>query len=105
MRRAKPRGKTGKAKVESEDQQESDFLSCMSRSVPVGWAGLGWAQRCEARAMSHACSWDRRSGLPRWVLFCCLFLSVLIMLWLSSCTLGTAPGPRPKFQVRSNHCG
>lgn len=70
VRRAKPRGRTGKAKVESEDQQESDFLSCMSR----------------------------RSGLPRWVLFCCLFLSVLIMLWLSCCTLGTTPGQRPKFQ-------
>ncbi|GAB1293251.1 Transmembrane protein 59-like [Apodemus speciosus] len=70
VRRPKPRGRTGKTKVESEDHQESDFLSCMSR----------------------------RSGLPRWVLFCCLFLSVLIMLWLSCCTLGTTPGQHPKFQ-------
>ncbi|XP_052018050.1 transmembrane protein 59-like [Apodemus sylvaticus] len=70
VRRAKPRGKIGKAKVESEDQPESDFLSCMSR----------------------------RSGLPRWVLVCCLFLSILIMLWLSCCTLGAAPGQRPKLQ-------
>lgn len=31
VRRAKPHLKTSKAKVESEDQQESDFLSCMSR--------------------------------------------------------------------------
>ncbi|XP_028642005.1 transmembrane protein 59-like isoform X3 [Grammomys surdaster] len=70
VRRAKPRVKTSRAKVESEDQQESDFLSCMSR----------------------------RSGLPRWVLFCCLFLSVLIMLWLSCCTLVTTPGQHLKFQ-------
>ncbi|XP_006252959.1 transmembrane protein 59-like isoform X1 [Rattus norvegicus] len=70
VRRAKPHLKTSKAKVESEDQQESDFLSCMSR----------------------------RSGLPRWVLFCCLFLSVLIILWLSCCTLVTTPGQHLKFQ-------
>ncbi|OBS64697.1 hypothetical protein A6R68_06752 [Neotoma lepida] len=70
VRRAKTRVKTSKVKVESEDQQENDFLSCMSR----------------------------RSGLPRWVLFCCLFLSVLVMLWLSCCTLVTTPGQHLKFQ-------
>lgn len=41
MRRAKTRVKPSKAKVESEDQEENDFFSCMSRWVPVGWAGLG----------------------------------------------------------------
>lgn len=41
----------------------------------------------------------RRSGLPRWILACCLFLSVLVMLWLSCSTLVTAPGQHLKFQV------
>ncbi|CAH6779728.1 transmembrane protein 59-like [Phodopus roborovskii] len=68
--RAKTRAKTSKVSVESEDQQENDLLSCMSR----------------------------RSGLPRWVLFCCLFLSILVMLWLSCCTLVTTPGQHLKFQ-------
>ncbi|MEJ1287918.1 transmembrane protein 59-like [Cricetulus griseus] len=36
VRRAKTRVKTSKAVVEPEDQQENDFLSCMSRWVPVG---------------------------------------------------------------------
>ncbi|CAO2612571.1 Transmembrane protein 59-like, partial [Lemmus lemmus] len=70
VRRAKTRVKTSMAKVESEDQQENDFLSCMSR----------------------------RSGLPRWVLFCCFFLSVLVLLWLSCCTLVTTPGQYLKLQ-------
>ncbi|KAL6040829.1 hypothetical protein STEG23_027503 [Scotinomys teguina] len=71
VRRAKTRVKPSKAKVGgSEDQEENDFLSCMSR----------------------------RSGLPRWVLFCCLLLSVLVMLWLSCCTLVTTPGQHLKFQ-------
>lgn len=42
VRRAKTRVKTSKAVVEPEDQQENDFLSCMSRWVPVGRAGRGW---------------------------------------------------------------
>ncbi|KAB0406653.1 hypothetical protein E2I00_018659, partial [Balaenoptera physalus] len=50
VRKAKIRVKTSsKAKVESDELQDNDFLSCMSR----------------------------RSGLPRWILACCLFLSVL----------------------------
>nr|XP_051697561.1 LOW QUALITY PROTEIN: transmembrane protein 59-like [Oryctolagus cuniculus] len=71
VRKAKIRVKTSsKAKVEPEEAQDSDFLSCMSR----------------------------RSGLPRWILACCLFLSVLVMLWLSCSTLVTAPGQHLKFQ-------
>ncbi|XP_010604843.1 transmembrane protein 59-like [Fukomys damarensis] len=71
VHKAKIRVKTSsKAKVESEEQQDTDFLSCMSR----------------------------RSGLPRWILACCLFLSVLVMLWLSCSTLVTAPGQHLKFQ-------
>ncbi|KAK2087757.1 Transmembrane protein 59-like [Saguinus oedipus] len=71
VRKAKIRVKTSsKAKVESEEPQDNDFLSCMSR----------------------------RSGLPRWVLACCLFLSVLVMLWLSCSTVVTAPGQYLKFQ-------
>ncbi|XP_054984646.1 transmembrane protein 59-like isoform X2 [Sorex araneus] len=69
-RKAKFRVKTSnKAKVD-EDPQDNDFLSCMSR----------------------------RSGLPRWILACCLFLSVLVMLWLSCSTLVTAPSQHLKLQ-------
>uniref|UniRef100_G1QBB4 Transmembrane protein 59 like n=1 Tax=Myotis lucifugus TaxID=59463 RepID=G1QBB4_MYOLU len=71
VRKAKIRVRTSsKVKVESEELQDNDFLSCMSR----------------------------RSGLPRWILACCLFLSVLVMLWLSCSTLVTAPGQHLKFQ-------
>ncbi|XP_014637203.1 PREDICTED: transmembrane protein 59-like isoform X2 [Ceratotherium simum simum] len=71
VRKAKIRVKTsGKAKVDSAELQDNDFLSCMSR----------------------------RSGLPRWILACCFFLSVLVMLWLSCSTLVTAPGQHLKFQ-------
>uniref|UniRef100_A0A4X1U7R0 Transmembrane protein 59 like n=3 Tax=Sus scrofa TaxID=9823 RepID=A0A4X1U7R0_PIG len=71
VRKAKIRVKTSsKAKIESDELQDNDFLSCMSR----------------------------RSGLPRWILACCLFLSVLVMLWLSCSTLVTAPGQHLKFQ-------
>ncbi|XP_036167655.1 transmembrane protein 59-like isoform X1 [Myotis myotis] len=71
VRKAKIRVRTSnKVKVEPDELQDNDFLSCMSR----------------------------RSGLPRWVLACCLFLSVLVMLWLSCSTLVTAPGQHLKFQ-------
>ncbi|XP_036859707.2 transmembrane protein 59-like isoform X1 [Manis javanica] len=71
VRKAKIRVKTSsRAKAGSDELQDNDFLSCMSR----------------------------RSGLPRWILACCLFLSVLVMLWLSCSTLVTAPGQHLKFQ-------
>uniref|UniRef100_H0VZI6 Transmembrane protein 59 like n=1 Tax=Cavia porcellus TaxID=10141 RepID=H0VZI6_CAVPO len=71
VHKAKIRVKTSsKAKVELEEQQDSDFLSCMAR----------------------------RSGLPRWLLASCLCLSVLVMLWLSCSTLVAAPGQNLKFQ-------
>ncbi|XP_062452204.1 transmembrane protein 59-like isoform X3 [Rhea pennata] len=49
---------------------EHDFLGCMSR----------------------------RSGLPRWILAACLFLSVVVMLWLSCASLVTAPEQHVKTQ-------
>ncbi|XP_037673957.1 transmembrane protein 59-like isoform X2 [Choloepus didactylus] len=71
VRKAKIRVKTSsKAQGEPEELQDNDFLSCMSR----------------------------RSGLPRWILACCLFLSVLVMLWLSCSSLVTAPGQRLRVQ-------
>ncbi|XP_058148731.1 transmembrane protein 59-like [Dasypus novemcinctus] len=71
VRKAKIRVKTSsRARAEPEQPQDTDFLSCMAR----------------------------RSGLPRWILACCLFLSVLVMLWLSCSTLGTAPGQRLPLQ-------
>lgn len=56
------------------------------------------------RQLSGTCPWNRRSGLPRWVLFCCFFLSVLVLLWLSCCTLVTTPGQYLKLQVSSSWC-
>ena len=45
----------------------------------------------------------RRSGLPRWILAACLFLSVMVMLWLSCASLVTAPEQHIKNQVYSHH--
>uniref|UniRef100_A0A8C8B9Y7 Transmembrane protein 59 like n=1 Tax=Otus sunia TaxID=257818 RepID=A0A8C8B9Y7_9STRI len=42
----------------------------------------------------------RRSGLPRWILAACLFLSIMVMLWLSCASLVTAPEQHVKTQVR-----
>lgn len=41
----------------------------------------------------------RRSGLPRWILAACLFLSIMVMLWLSCASLVTAPEQHIKTQV------
>ncbi|XP_030583722.1 transmembrane protein 59-like isoform X2 [Archocentrus centrarchus] len=53
---------------------EHDFLGCMSR----------------------------RSGLPRWILAACLFLSIMVMLWLSCASLVTAPEQHIKTQLSIN---
>uniref|UniRef100_A0A8C0HEC0 Transmembrane protein 59 like n=1 Tax=Chelonoidis abingdonii TaxID=106734 RepID=A0A8C0HEC0_CHEAB len=52
-------------------QPEHDFLGCMSK----------------------------RSGLPRWILAACLFLSIMVMLWLSCASLVTAPDQHVKTQL------
>ncbi|KAM9328881.1 transmembrane protein 59-like [Gastrophryne carolinensis] len=54
-------------------QSEHDFLGCMSK----------------------------RSGLPRWILAACLFLSIMVMLWLSCASLVTAPDQHIKAQPLS----
>lgn len=41
----------------------------------------------------------RRSGLPRWILAACLFLSIVVMLWLSCASLVTAPEQHVRTQV------
>ncbi|NWS28194.1 TM59L protein, partial [Polioptila caerulea] len=43
----------------------------------------------------------RRSGLPRWILAACLFLSIMVMLWLSCASLVTAPEQHVKTQPLS----
>lgn len=45
---------------------------------------------------------DRRSGLPRWILAACLFLSIMVMLWLSCASLVTAPEQHVKNQVHAH---
>ncbi|XP_028672217.1 transmembrane protein 59-like isoform X2 [Erpetoichthys calabaricus] len=58
----------------SDDAQfKHDFLGCMSRS-----------------------------GLPRWILAACLFLSIIVMLWLSCASLVTAPDQHIKTQLSIN---
>ncbi|XP_077462582.1 transmembrane protein 59-like [Stigmatopora argus] len=72
-------GSRGKHQVQHADENaaaaaEHDFLGCMSR----------------------------RSGLPRWILAACLFLSIMVMLWLSCASLVTAPDQRVKTQLSIN---
>ncbi|KAL4608093.1 transmembrane protein 59-like [Arapaima gigas] len=45
---------------------------------------------------------SRRSGLPRWILASCLFLSIVVMLWLSCASLVTAPDQRVRTQLSIN---
>ncbi|XP_053153712.1 transmembrane protein 59-like isoform X2 [Hemicordylus capensis] len=61
------------APAESQPLPEHDFLGCMSK----------------------------RSGLPRWILAACLFLSIMVMLWLSCASLVTAPDQHVKTQPLS----
>ncbi|MBN3303232.1 TMM59 protein, partial [Amia calva] len=69
-------GAKGKAASQHPDvpPSEHDFLGCMSR----------------------------RSGLPRWILAACLFLSIMVMLWLSCASLVTAPEQHVKTQLSIN---
>ncbi|XP_057396610.1 transmembrane protein 59-like isoform X3 [Balaenoptera acutorostrata] len=70
--------------------------------VEVTWRGSHpEALEVHVGPLSVPAGWGRRSGLPRWILACCLFLSVLVMLWLSCSTLVTAPGQHLKFQPLS----
>ncbi|XP_062815072.1 transmembrane protein 59-like [Anolis carolinensis] len=63
----------GQLLADSPAPPEHDFLGCMSK----------------------------RSGLPRWILAACLFLSVVVMLWLSCASLVTAPDHHVKTQPLS----
>ncbi|CAH2293366.1 transmembrane 59-like, partial [Pelobates cultripes] len=73
----KPSAKDSKMKHKlphmETSQSEHDFLGCMSK----------------------------RSGLPRWILAACLFLSIMVMLWLSCASLVTAPDQHIKAQPLS----
>ncbi|XP_048353734.1 transmembrane protein 59-like [Sphaerodactylus townsendi] len=63
----------GHPPMETPPSAEHDFLGCMSK----------------------------RSGLPRWILAACLFLSIMVMLWLSCASLVTAPDQHVKTQPLS----
>ncbi|KAM6041612.1 transmembrane protein 59-like isoform 2-T2 [Chlamydotis macqueenii] len=67
-----PRGRA-RAQHPEPPQPEHDFLGCMAK----------------------------RSGLPRWILAACLFLSIMVMLWLSCASLVTAPEQHVKTQPLS----
>ncbi|XP_037325214.1 transmembrane protein 59-like isoform X2 [Pungitius pungitius] len=73
---SKAAGAKGRRPVQRADDPvaEHDFLGCMSR----------------------------RSGLPRWILAACLFLSIMVMLWLSCASLVTAPEQHVKTQLSIN---
>ncbi|XP_027884192.1 transmembrane protein 59-like [Xiphophorus couchianus] len=61
-------------------------------------------QHADDAAADHdflACM-SRRSGLPRWILAACLFLSIMVMLWLSCASLVTAPEQHIKTQLSIN---
>ncbi|XP_065434191.1 transmembrane protein 59-like isoform X1 [Chrysemys picta bellii] len=75
-----PKSKAKLQHLETQ-QPEHDFLGCMSKRGVVG---------CY-----------RRSGLPRWILAACLFLSIMVMLWLSCASLVTAPDQHVKTQPLS----
>lgn len=78
-------------------------VACPGRwQDPGSGTGVGLERRVSLiplGPLNLPAGWGRRSGLPRWILACCLFLSVLVMLWLSCSTLVTAPGQHLKFQV------
>ncbi|XP_061743747.1 transmembrane protein 59-like [Nerophis ophidion] len=70
----------------------------------VGSRGKHQAQHAEDAASEHdflGCM-SRRSGLPRWILAACLFLSIVVMLWLSCASLVTAPDQHIKTQLSIN---
>ncbi|XP_018586408.2 transmembrane protein 59-like [Scleropages formosus] len=75
------------------------------RSAARGGAkGRRGANRAEAPPADHdflGCM-SRRSGLPRWILAGCLFLSIVVMLWLSCASLVTAPDQRVRTQLSIN---
>ncbi|KAJ8277267.1 hypothetical protein GJAV_G00073320 [Gymnothorax javanicus] len=70
----------------------------------AGGKGKHVTQHAEDPAAEHdflGCM-SRRSGLPRWILAACLFLSIMVMLWLSCASLVTAPDQHVKTQVSIN---
>ncbi|KAJ8374419.1 hypothetical protein SKAU_G00049990 [Synaphobranchus kaupii] len=70
----------------------------------AGGKGKHMSQHAEDPAAEHdflGCM-SRRSGLPRWILAACLFLSIMVMLWLSCASLVTAPDQHIKTQLSIN---
>uniref|UniRef100_H3DQ50 Transmembrane protein 59-like n=1 Tax=Tetraodon nigroviridis TaxID=99883 RepID=H3DQ50_TETNG len=59
-------------------------------------------QRPHGEDTKHHSRLRRRSGLPRWILAACLFLSIMVMLWLSCASLVTAPEQHIKTQLSIN---
>ncbi|XP_051979683.1 transmembrane protein 59-like [Xyrauchen texanus] len=72
-------------------------------AAKTGVKGKHVSQHAEEPAAEHdflGCM-SRRSGLPRWILAACLFLSIMVMLWLSCASLVTAPEQHVKTQNKS----
>ncbi|XP_072834050.2 transmembrane protein 59-like isoform X1 [Pogona vitticeps] len=87
--------------AETQAPPEHDFLGCMSNHLEAS-SGIPTASRNLVVSLWRGASGCyRRSGLPRWILAACLFLSVVVMLWLSCASLVTAPDQHVKAQPLS----
>nr|XP_056723646.1 transmembrane protein 59-like [Euleptes europaea] len=96
-----PKGKAkGHPPVETPPSAEHDFLGCMSNQFEVSSVPMA-SHNLVVSLWRGASGCYRRSGLPRWILAACLFLSVMVMLWLSCASLVTAPDQHVKTQPLS----
>nr|XP_028569385.1 transmembrane protein 59-like isoform X1 [Podarcis muralis] len=95
----KARGKSSPP-AETQAPPEHDFLGCMSNQFEASAPSMA-GHNLVVSLWRGASGCYRRSGLPRWILAACLFLSIMVMLWLSCASLVTAPDQHVKTQPLS----
>uniref|UniRef100_A0ACB8F2P8 Uncharacterized protein n=1 Tax=Sphaerodactylus townsendi TaxID=933632 RepID=A0ACB8F2P8_9SAUR len=88
----------GHPPMETPPSAEHDFLGCMSNQFEVSSIPMA-SHNLVVSLWRGASGCYRRSGLPRWILAACLFLSIMVMLWLSCASLVTAPDQHVKTQA------
>lgn len=102
-RRSPPLGRSRGAKPNLQTHHSQSMTSWAAwPSRCRGLRGPPSHTQCTAIMRPHFCGvWGcyRRSGLPRWILAACLFLSIVVMLWLSCASLVTAPEQHIRTQV------